>query len=109
MPIDATTGVSYALHGPTQGQPLLITLPLMASFGDIFGHALEPVLKGYLDRLTDRSDRRWADVRAMGVAEEHEDRRPTERGKRCRQPVRPGQLECRRRLYDRLEERGEVH
>lgn len=54
MPLDPTTGVFYALHGPTQGQPLLITLPLMASFGDIFGHALEPVLQGYLDGLTDR-------------------------------------------------------
>lgn len=54
MPLDPTTGVFYALHGPTQGQPLLITLPLMASFGEIFGGALEPVLQGYLDGLTDR-------------------------------------------------------
>lgn len=52
MPIDARTGVFYALHG--QGQPLMITLPLMASFVDIFGTELQPVLDGYLQRLTDR-------------------------------------------------------
>ena len=54
MPLDRVTGVFYALHGPPQGQPLLVTLPLMASFGEIFGRELEPVLQGYLDRLTDR-------------------------------------------------------
>lgn len=52
MPLDPRTGVFYALHG--QGRPLLITLPLMASFTAIFGAELEPVLRGYLDRLTDR-------------------------------------------------------
>lgn len=51
MPLDSRTGVFYALHG--QGRPLMITLPLMASFGDIFGTELQPVLDGYLDRLTD--------------------------------------------------------
>jgi pimeloyl-ACP methyl ester carboxylesterase len=54
MPLDPDTGVFYALHGPTEGHPLLITLPLMASFGEIFGHEMTPVLQGYLDRLTDR-------------------------------------------------------
>lgn len=52
MPLDPRTGVHYELHG--HGRPLLIGLPLMASFGAIFGVALEPVLHGYLDRLTDR-------------------------------------------------------
>jgi pimeloyl-ACP methyl ester carboxylesterase len=51
MPLDERTGVFYTLHG--QGRPLLITLPLMASFTEIFGAELEPVLRGYLDRLTD--------------------------------------------------------
>jgi len=52
MPIDARTGVFYVLHG--QGRPLMITLPLMASFVDIFGADLQHVLDGYLQRLTDR-------------------------------------------------------
>ena len=52
MPLDPKTGVFYALHG--QGRPLLIGLPLMASFASIFGDELKPVLDGYLDRLTER-------------------------------------------------------
>ncbi len=52
MPLDPSTGVFYALHG--QGQPLLITLPLMASHTEIFGPDSAAVLNGYLDRLTDR-------------------------------------------------------
>jgi pimeloyl-ACP methyl ester carboxylesterase len=51
MPLDERTGVFYTLHG--QGRPLMITLPLMASFTEIFGAELEPVLQGYLGRLTD--------------------------------------------------------
>lgn len=54
MPLDPCTGVFHTLHGPPEGQPLLVTLPLMASFDEIFGQALAPVLQGYLDRLTDR-------------------------------------------------------
>ena len=54
MPLDPSTGVFHALHGPPQGRPLMITLPLMASFGEIFGAEMEPLLQGYLDRLTDR-------------------------------------------------------
>lgn len=54
MPLDPDTGVFHALHGPPGGRPLLVTLPLMASFGEIFGREHEPVLHGYLDRLTDR-------------------------------------------------------
>lgn len=32
----------------------MLTMPLMASFVEIFGSELRPVLDGYLDRLTDR-------------------------------------------------------
>lgn len=54
MPLDPATGVFHAVHGPADGRPLMLTLPLMASFGEIFGAELQPVLDGYLDRLTDR-------------------------------------------------------
>lgn len=54
MPLDAATGVYYAVHGPREGRPLMILLPLMASFGEIFGADAQPVLQGYLERLTDR-------------------------------------------------------
>lgn len=52
MPLDANTGVYYELHG--RGAPLMIGLPLMASHVEIFGPGSEAVLRGYLDRLTDR-------------------------------------------------------
>ncbi len=52
MPLDPASGVFYELHG--QGQPLLVGLPLMASFTTIFGEELRPVLDGYLSRLSDR-------------------------------------------------------
>jgi pimeloyl-ACP methyl ester carboxylesterase len=52
MPLDAASGVYYEVQG--QGQPLLIGLPLMASFTQLFGSELQPILDGYLDRLTDR-------------------------------------------------------
>ena len=54
MPLDVNTGVFFEVHGPVTGLPLMVTLPLMASFGAIFGSELEPVLDGYLSRLTDR-------------------------------------------------------
>ncbi|MBL8362847.1 MAG: alpha/beta fold hydrolase [Rubrivivax sp.] len=54
MPLALDTGVHYALHGPADGVPLLVGLPLFASFDAIFGAELAPVLPGYLDRLTDR-------------------------------------------------------
>lgn len=52
MPLDPASGVFYEVQG--QGTPLLIGLPLMASFTQLFGSDLQPVLDGYLDRLTDR-------------------------------------------------------
>ena len=54
MEFDAKTGVHYALHGPSNGVPLLVGLPLMASHVKIFGSESAAVLQGYLDRLTDR-------------------------------------------------------
>jgi len=52
MPLDPASGVFYEVQG--QGTPLLIGLPLMASFTQLFGNELRPVLDGYLDRLSDR-------------------------------------------------------
>jgi pimeloyl-ACP methyl ester carboxylesterase len=52
MPLDAASGVFYEVQG--QGQPLLIGLPLMASFTQLFGTEMQGVLDGYLSRLTDR-------------------------------------------------------
>lgn len=54
MPLDPATGIHHELHGPADGRPLLITLPLFASATEIFGPEFEPVLQGYLERLTDR-------------------------------------------------------
>ena len=52
MPLDDNTGVYYEVHG--SGQPLLVTLPLMASQVEIFGQAAKPILDGYLSRLRER-------------------------------------------------------
>lgn len=52
MPLDPASGVFYEVYG--EGKPLLIGLPLMASFTQIFGPELQVVLAGYLGRLTDR-------------------------------------------------------
>ncbi len=52
MPLDSVSGVFYEVYG--EGKPLLIGLPLMASFTQIFGSGLQGVLDGYLGRLTDR-------------------------------------------------------
>ena len=54
MPLDVNTGVFFEVHGPSAGNPVMVTLPLMASFSAIFGAELEPVLNGYLSGLTDR-------------------------------------------------------
>lgn len=54
MPLDPATGVFWALHGAPAGRPLMVTLPLMASFNEIFGAELSPVIDGYLARLADR-------------------------------------------------------
>jgi pimeloyl-ACP methyl ester carboxylesterase len=52
MPLDPASGVYYDVQG--QGSPVLIGLPLMASFTELFGSEMQPVLDGYLNRLTDR-------------------------------------------------------
>ena len=44
MPLDPASGVFYEVQG--QGTPLLIGLPLMASFTQLFGSELQPVLDG---------------------------------------------------------------
>ena len=49
IPLDA---IHIAVHGA--GVPLLLGFPLMASHGEIFGETAAEVLRGYLDRLTDR-------------------------------------------------------
>jgi pimeloyl-ACP methyl ester carboxylesterase len=54
MPLDPATGVFFEVQGSPKGRPLMITLPLMASFGEIFGDDLAPVRAGYLDQLKDR-------------------------------------------------------
>jgi len=54
MALDPKTGVHYVLHGPADGVPLLVGLPLMASHVEIFGRDSAAVLQGYLSRLTDR-------------------------------------------------------
>lgn len=49
IPPDA---IHIAVHG--DGEPLLLGFPLMASHAEVFGEAAGEVLRGYLDRLTDR-------------------------------------------------------
>lgn len=61
MPLDPASGVYYEVQG--QGLPLLIGLPLMASFTQLFGAEMQPVLDGYLDRLTDRLGGRYRVLR----------------------------------------------
>ena len=50
MPMDDRSGVWFECHG--SGQPLMITLPLMASHVEIFGDTSAPMLKAWLDCLT---------------------------------------------------------
>lgn len=64
MPLDPASGVFYEVQG--QGTPLLIGLPLMASFTQLFGSELQPVLDGYLGRLTDRYRVLRVDVPSIG-------------------------------------------
>jgi pimeloyl-ACP methyl ester carboxylesterase len=51
-PAVPSTTVHYEVHGA--GIPLFLGFPLMASHAEIFGAESAPVLRGYLDRLTDR-------------------------------------------------------
>ncbi len=52
MPLDAASGVYFETHG--SGPAVMITLPLMASFNDIFGDGLQSVFEGYVEPLKDR-------------------------------------------------------
>ncbi len=66
MPLDPVSGVFYEVQG--QGQPLLIGLPLMASFTELFGSEMQPVLDGHLNRLTDRYRVLRVDYPSIGAA-----------------------------------------
>ncbi|WP_077034981.1 alpha/beta fold hydrolase [Pelomonas sp. KK5] len=66
--IDPISGVAYTLHGPADGEPLMVTMPLMASFTAIFGDVLTPVLDGYLSRLTDRYRVLLVDYPSIGAS-----------------------------------------
>jgi len=48
----AATAIHFEVHGT--GVPLLLGFPIMASHGEIFGPDGAAVLRGYLERLTDR-------------------------------------------------------
>ena len=66
MPLDQRTGVYYELHGA--GQPLMIGLPLMASHTALFGAESAAMLRGYLDRLTDRYQVMLIDYPSIGAS-----------------------------------------
>lgn len=48
----SSTHIHFEIHG--KGVPLFLGFPLMASHAEVFGEGGAPVLRGYLDRLTDR-------------------------------------------------------
>jgi len=52
MPIDTQSGVYFELHG--DGEPLLLSFPIMATHAEIFGEAAGAIRSSYLDQLTDR-------------------------------------------------------
>jgi pimeloyl-ACP methyl ester carboxylesterase len=56
--------IHFEVHG--KGVPLFLGFPLMASQGEIFGEEGAAVLRGYLDRLTDRYRVLVADYPSIG-------------------------------------------
>src|SRR5579875_3458758 len=64
MPHNATTGVYYEVYGT--GAPLFLGFPLMASQREIFGESGESILRGFLDRLTDRYQVLLVDYPSIG-------------------------------------------
>ena len=56
MRIPSTSDPTKAIHAEIHGNgiPLLLGFPMMASHGEIFGAEGAAILRGYLDRLTDR-------------------------------------------------------
>lgn len=58
------SGIWYDVHGV--GTPLILGFPLMASYGEIFGAEQQPVLDGFVDRLTDRYAVVVADYPSIG-------------------------------------------
>lgn len=59
-----TSHIHFEVHG--EGVPLFLGFPLMASQAEIFGEAGAAVLRGYLDRLTDRYRVLVADYPSIG-------------------------------------------
>ena len=51
-PSHPSTPIYFEVHG--DGVPLLLGFPIMASHAEIFGESGGEVVRGYLDRLTDR-------------------------------------------------------
>jgi pimeloyl-ACP methyl ester carboxylesterase len=51
-PSDPTKTIHFEIHG--DGTPLLLGFPMMASHAEIFGEVGAALLRGYLERLTDR-------------------------------------------------------
>lgn len=66
MPFDSASGVFFEVYG--DGKPLLIGLPLFASFTQIFGSELHGVLDGYLGRLTDHYRVALMDYPSIGAS-----------------------------------------
>lgn len=54
----------FEVHG--EGAPLFLGFPLLASHGEVFGEAGAAVLRGYVDRLTDRYRVLLADYPSIG-------------------------------------------
>jgi len=63
-PRAAPTAIHFAVHGT--GVPLLLGFPIMASHAEIFGESGAAVLRGYLDRLTDRYEVLLVDYPSVG-------------------------------------------
>ncbi len=62
-----SAAIHFELHGA--GAPLFLGFPLMASHAEIFGEEGASVLRGYLDRLTDRYRVLLADYPSIGKSE----------------------------------------
>lgn len=66
--VDPVSGVAYALHGPADGEPLMLTMPLMASHEAIFGPQMLPLRDGYLSRLVDHYRVLLVDYPSIGAS-----------------------------------------
>ena len=64
MPCEPRTGIHYELHG--RGAPLFLGFPIFASHPEMFDGRQRDVLRGLLDRLTDRYRVLVADYPSIG-------------------------------------------